>query len=350
MDLLPTSLQTTQLFVTATGYLGTALRLIQDMDSHHPTVTLRFAQAIHQAAARLGLALPVAPTGDERVPLAAQDALWEAFCQASGDPLIGLRLGLELQAGHLDLTGLLLMTCESYGESLETLLEYYPIVGEGGDFHLHSDGEWVSMRYDAHYQVRVAERVETVMAALFKLSQWNTGGAFRAEALEFSHAPLAEPARYEALLGCPVRFHCAHNQLLFHRDTLALPLIQANAVMRDHLRRLADDKLIQLGDDSLVHRVATLVRQHPRWGKEKVADQLHVSGRHLIRLLAEEGLTFKQIRDRELLRLAQAALREDQRITDIALQLGFSDESAFAKAFRRWTGMAPARYRDTQRR
>lgn len=350
MDLLPTSRQTTQIFLITTGSLRTALRLIQDMDSHHPTVTLRFAQAIHQAAARLGLALPVAPTGDERVPLAAQDELWEAFCQASGDALIGLRLGLELQAGHLDLAGLLLMTCENYGESLETLLEYYPIVGEGGDFHLHQYDELVGMSYQAHYQVRVAERVETVMAALFKLSQWNTGGAFRAEAVEFSHAPLADPARYQALLGCPVRFHCARSQLLFHRDTLALPLIQANAETRDQLRRLADDKLSRLGDDSLVHRVATLVRQHPRWGKEKVAEQLHMSGRHLIRLLAEDGLTFKQIRDRELLRLAQSALRDDQRIIDIAMQLGFSDESAFAKAFRRWTGMAPARYRETQRR
>ena len=103
------------------------------MDHRHPTVTLRFAQAIRQAAARLGIDLPLARQDGERVPLASQDALWEAFCSAADEPLIGLRLGLELQAGHLDLAGLLLMSCETYGESLDALLEYYPIVGEGGD-------------------------------------------------------------------------------------------------------------------------------------------------------------------------------------------------------------------------
>lgn len=318
------------------------------MESRHPTVTLRFSQAIRQAADRLGIALPVAGPDSERVPLETQDALWEAFCSASGEPLIGLRLGLELQAGHLDLAGLLLMSCETYGESLDALLEYYPIVGEGGDFNISNDGDEVRLSYLPHYQVRVAERVENVMAALLNLSHWNSGGAFRASRIELSHAPLDQPDRYHQLLGCPVQFGSGHNSICFSSALLSLPLIQANAAMRDQLRRLADEKLGQLGDDSLARQVAALICKQPRWGKERIADHFAMSGRHLIRLLTEEGLTFKQIRDRELLRLAQQALQEDIRITDVAIQLGFSDESAFAKAFRRWTGMSPAQYRHQQ--
>lgn len=316
------------------------------MNQRQPTVTLRFAQAIRQAAARLGIDLPVAQADGERVPLAAQDALWEAFCSAAQEPLIGLRLGLELQAGHLDLAGLLLMTCETYGESLDALLEYYPIVGEGGDFSLEAIGDQVYLSYHAHYQVRLAERVETVIAALLNLSHWNSGGGFQASRVELCHAPLDEPSRYQELLGCPVIFNSHINSICFPHSMLPLPLIQANAGMRDQLLKLADSQLSQLGDNSLSRQVAALICEQPRWGKEKVADSLGMSGRHLIRLLADECMSFKQIRDRELLRLAQQTLQQEVRIGDVALQLGFSDESAFAKAFRRWTGMSPGQYRD----
>ncbi|MEE4250042.1 MAG: AraC family transcriptional regulator ligand-binding domain-containing protein [Alcanivoracaceae bacterium] len=316
------------------------------MDQRQPTVTLRFAQAIRQAAARLGIDLPVAQADGERVPLAAQDALWEAFCSAAQEPLIGLRLGLELQAGHLDLAGLLLMTCETYGESLDALLEYYPIVGEGGDFSLQIVRDEVCLSYHAHYHVRMAERVETVIAALLNLSHWNSGGGFQASRVELCHRPLDEPSRYHQLLGCPVTFNSAVNSICFPQSMLSLPLIQANAAMRDQLLKLADSQLSQLGDNSLSRQVAALICEQPRWGKEKVADSMGMSGRHLIRLLADERMSFKQIRDRELLRLAQRALQEEIRISDVALQLGFSDESAFAKAFRRWTGMSPGQYRD----
>ncbi|MDF1628589.1 MAG: AraC family transcriptional regulator [Alcanivoracaceae bacterium] len=317
------------------------------MSQRQPTVTLRFAQAIRQAAGRLGIDLPLAQQDDtERVPLASQDALWEAFCSAADEPLIGLCLGLELQAGHLDLAGLLLMSCETYGESLDALLEYYPIVGEGGDFSLQTGVDEVCLSYHAHYQVRMAERVETVIAALLNLSHWNSGGGFQASRVELCHGPLDDASRYQEMLGCPVIFNSTNNSICFPHSMLSLPLIQANAAMRDQLLKLADTQLSQLGDHSLSRQVAALICSQPRWGKEKVADSLGMSGRHLIRLLADERMSFKQIRDRELLQLAQKALQQEARISDVAEQLGFSDESAFAKAFRRWTGMSPGQYRD----
>ena len=92
--------------------------------------------------------------------------------------------------------------------------------------------------------------------------------------------------------------------------------------------------------------MSDLIRQHPRAGKERIADLLALSGRHLNRRLAEEGLSFKQLRDRELQSLAEVALQREGKISVVAEELGFSDESAFAKAFRRWTGKSPAQFRD----
>ena len=75
---------------------------------HTPTVTLRFSQALLQAAERLGIPPPNLPADGDRVPLAVQDQLWQHLVVCTDDPLIGLHLGLTLQVGHLDVTGMLI--------------------------------------------------------------------------------------------------------------------------------------------------------------------------------------------------------------------------------------------------
>ena len=80
---------------------------------HTPTVTLRFSQALIQAAQRLGLPPLDTPPIEERVPLEVQDALWQELCAQASDPLIGIQLGMALQVGHLDVAGMLIMSCET---------------------------------------------------------------------------------------------------------------------------------------------------------------------------------------------------------------------------------------------
>lgn len=313
-----------------------------------PTVTVHYAQAILQAARRLNLPLPAdlgAPGDDGRIPLARQDALWEAFCRAAQDPLIGLRLGDALQVGHLDMVGALLMSCETLGEALEALLDYYPIVGEGGEFTLHPTDDGERLVYEPHYRVRREERAEAVLAGLVRMTRWISGERVGPRMLQFVHAPRANEARYAELLGCPLQFGADAYALRFAAEDLQAPLIQANATMCRHLRDLADRLLERLGQKSLAVRVQQLLRQQPGWGKERIAEQLQLSGRHLNRKLADEGTSFKLLRERELYRMAEQLLRVQPRMADVADALGFCDESAFTKAFRRWSGVTPGQFR-----
>lgn len=314
------------------------------------SVTPLYSQAIVQAAQRLGLALPGHLLAElrpaQRVPLATQDALWEAFCAATCDPLAGLRLGLEMQIGHLDSAGMLLVTSDTLGEALEELIEYAPVIGDGGEFSIRHAGELVFIDYQPDYSVRRAERVEAVLATQLNLTRWSTGGRFRPAGIWLSHAPLTAPDEYAQLIDCPLQFGAAHNSLGFAADQLQLPLIQANGALREHLRQLADQTLEALGQHSLTADVQRLVRLHPRWGKERVAAELDLSGRHLNRRLGEEGLSFKSLRESVLQQVACRALQGDQRVAEIAEGLGFSDEGAFVRAFRRWQGVTPARYRE----
>lgn len=312
------------------------------------TVTVHYAQAIVQAAERLALPLPEqvrAVAAEGRISLAHQDALWEAFCGAAQDPLIGLRLGGALQVGHLDMVGALLMSCETLGEALEALLEYYPIVGEGGEFTLSVEGQSLRLSYVPHFQVRQTERCHAVLACLLQLTRWISGGRCSAQLLSFPALEQSLHDRYQALLDCPLAFVGGGYSLLFAQADLNVPLIQANALMREHLRALADSQLQRLSSQSLAMQVRELLRAQPRWGKERIAEQLQLSGRHLNRKLAEEGASFKVLRDQVLFQMAEHCLREDAKAAEVAEALGFSDESAFVKAFRRWSGMTPGQFR-----
>ena len=88
------------------------------------------------------------------------------------------------------------------------------------------------------------------------------------------------------------------------------------------------------------------MRSQPPWGKERIAEQLGLSGRHLNRKLAEEGLSFKTLRESVLQEMACQALQQGRlSVAQIAEQLCFSDENAFVRAFRRWQGETPARFK-----
>ncbi len=313
------------------------------------SVNRLYARALLQSAERRAILLPAelrkAVEDNARLPLALLDQLWDAYCRGSGDRLAGLRLGLELQAGHLDSAGLLLASCDTLGEALEQLVEVAPIVGEGGDFLLDRDGDVAVIAFRPHMAVRQAERVEAVLAGLLRLSSWASGEAFRPGSVHFVHQPLSPSNEYRSLLRIPSSFGASDNALIFSADQLHLPLIQANAPLREHLRQLTDRMLAELGQDSLSAEVQRLIRAHPRWGKERIASVLTISGRHLNRRLAEEGTSFKLLRDDALHGVALERLRGSGSLPDVAEDLGFSDESAFAKAFRRWTGSTPAQFR-----
>lgn len=321
--------------------------------SNDPTVTLRFSQAVVRAAERAGVVLPdetlaqlngVGPL--DRVPMSALDTVWETIGRTCDDPLIGLRLGLEIEVGHLDSAGLMLMSCETLGDAVETLVEYFPIIAEGSHFDLTPAHGGLHLRYVPGYTAALELRTEAVLGCVVRLARWISGERFEPREVRLRHGPRDAASRYASLLGVPASFDCADYSVPLRDDDLTIALIQANPAMREQLRRVADDMLAGLAAQSMSAQVGALVREHPQWTKDRVAQELFISGRHLNRRLADEGSSFKVLRDATRYQLAEQQLRSRRTLPVIAESLGFADESAFAKAFRRWAGESPARFRD----
>ncbi|MBP8183799.1 MAG: AraC family transcriptional regulator [Rhodoferax sp.] len=318
--------------------------------SDQTSVNARFTQAILEAAQRHGVQVPdvlqQALAQGARVPMAQQDMLWRLFAQATTDPLAALAVGTDLQAGHLDIVGMLLLSCDTLGEALEVLTEYAPIIGDSARFEVVSDpdAQAVVLRYLPDYSVCVDLRVEAALGCVVCLARWMTNGRFKPRSVQFAHAPRAEVAAYEALLGCPVRFGQDFHGVVIASSELGHSLIQAGKALHAHMRVLADDMLASLPQGSVSARVQQLVRRNPRWGKERIADELGISGRHLNRKLADEAISFKGLREALLYDLAVQALRSGQSVVVVGERLGFSDENAFSRAYRRWSGQTPAQF------
>ena len=313
------------------------------------SVTARFTQAILEAARRHGASVPdtwlPALTQGTRVAMAQQEVIWSLFAAAAAaDPLAALRLGSNLQAGQLDIVGMLLLSCDTLGDALEVLTEYAPIISDNARFEAAIAPDGAVLRYLPEYAVCREQRVEVAMACVVSLARWMTSGRFQPREVLFTHPAHAEVASCEALLGCPVKFGQPFNGVAMSAGELGRPLIQAGKPLHAHLRALADDMLASLPQGSVSARARQLIREHPRWGKERVADQLGMSGRHLNRKLADEAISFKALREALLHDLAVQALRGGQGVVTVSGKLGFSDENAFSRAFRRWTGQTPAQF------
>ncbi|GAB2503748.1 AraC family transcriptional regulator [Microbulbifer agarilyticus] len=319
------------------------------------TVTLSYTRAILSALGQLNLTLPdaaqdllAAINEEERVPMQVQEEIWLAVQEAHPDPLLGVRLGQAMQGSQMGLVGYLLMTQKNLGSAIDQLLVYHPLLGEGGQFELRRSSYYVDVCYHPNYLRCARLRVETVLSTLLSQSRAMTGREFQPQSVQFAYPTpsLAIQQQYQQVLQAPVQFNAEVSGIRLRTQDLEIPLVAADRQVMARLKPEADALLKALTSKSLQLRVAHLLQQEPQLNREQVAARLCISPRHLGRKLLEENASFRAIQDEVRSHYACQWLREGQKTNvDIAAALGYCDESAFGKAFRRWTGLSPKNFK-----
>ncbi|WOX05345.1 helix-turn-helix domain-containing protein [Microbulbifer pacificus] len=322
------------------------------------SVTLSYTRAVISALERLQLKLPpkaqallTAINENERVPMNVQEEIWLAVQDAHPDPLLGIRLGQAMQGSQMGLVGYLLMTQKNLGAALEQLLIYHPLLGEGGQFEMRRGSFYVEFCYRPNYLRCARLRVETVLSICLAQARAMTGREFQPQSVLFAYPTpsLAVQQQYQQLLQAPVQFNAESSGIRFRPQDLEIPLVAADRQVMARLKPEADALLKALTSKSLQLRVAHLLQQEPQLSREQVAARLCISPRHLGRKLLEENASFRAIQDEVRSHYACQWLREGEKTNvDIAAALGYCDESAFGKAFRRWTGLSPKAFKSAQ--
>jgi AraC-like DNA-binding protein len=158
--------------------------------------------------------------------------------------------------------------------------------------------------------------------------------------------------KYEALFGCPLYFNQSNDLLYFDSAFLAWPLVHTEHSLREFLRTAPYQLLImdnEVNEDNLTAQVKAMIGYDFRDGFpsfETISSALNMSGPTLRRRLKRDNTTFQQLKDNCRCDVAKLYLdRRELSINEVALQMGFTDPSAFHRSFKKWTGVTPGHFR-----
>ena len=166
-------------------------------------------------------------------------------------------------------------------------------------------------------------------------------------------APMSA-ASHADYFGCPIRFGADLDAILFTREALARPNILGDEGISRYLISHLDAELSEIAEEaSVVAQARDAIAQALSEGAPKMADvarSLGLSARSFHRRLSEHGMSFQTLTEDTRRDLAEGLLRDESHsLAEIAFLTGFSEQSSFTRAFKRWVGTTPASYRKDRR-
>jgi len=287
---------------------------------------------------------------DAHIPFAAHVTLFEHAARGLKEPCFGYRLGATVELTEAGLLAYITLNSHDLGGALRNICRYLAILTEGAVCALRREGAEVRLLMSPVDPVGLASRQlhEFSATLMVRLCDAITDHRARPSRLELRH-DLACPILPREL-GLPVIASQGQFALVFDHASLAAPIVHADARLLDLLQRYADDLLAERAhQDDIVVRASRWILQYLHSGEVTVpqlASGLGMSERTLGRRLAEEGLTPARLIERLRRELARTYLADRAvPLGRITYLLGYSDLSAFTRAFRRWTGRTPSQWR-----
>lgn len=289
--------------------------------------------------------------------MVAADAYYGMLEQIAGEMPdaheLPLRVGPLMRPDDYGALGLAWKSAPTIRHSLERVERYCRLwtdnltyelrEDEGGiDFHLHRFGE-------RRLGMRLSN--EATLASATSLIRQTSATGFRPRAAYLKHAAPSVTSAHEQYFGCPVIFGADKDALSISTEALAHPNhLGDDGISRfllAHLDAQIDAIVSEDPVEALLRREISrsLSEGVPRM--EDIARRLAMSQRTLHRRLSEKGLSFKTQVDLTRRELAEKMLEQSSySLSEVAFLTGFSEQSAFNRAFKRWTGETPAAYRE----
>ena len=191
---------------------------------------------------------------------------------------------------------------------------------------------------------------ELAVAAATALSREVSDSTFTPVQVTFAHSAPKDAAEFEAFFGCPVQFGARHDGLEIGYDDLNRSNRLGDEKTSEFFDLHMEKELAALTDDTgLAQRVRNQVSSSLSEGVPMISDiasRLGMSGRSLQRRLSDRGYAYQDIVDDARRTLAERLLQDTEySLAEIAFLTGYSEQSTFSKAFKRWKGETPRSYR-----
>ncbi len=297
-----------------------------------------------------GLAVSFFDDPEHTIPMATLGRLFARCAERTSCDHFGLLVGQRAGISSLGALGFLAQSANSVGAALGLLAHDLNVQDRSAVVSVKIDGRFATLSYVlVHAEVDGMEQVlAAVMALAANIMRGLSGPQWQPSELRLAFSRPGKVEPYQRFFGVRPRFDAEQSALIFPARALRDPLPAADPL----LHKFMADRVRELrlrAEDHTVAKLRRLLRvmiTSPDCSLETVAKRMGIHGRTLNRELAAESTTFRQLRE-EVRRDAACQLLENTRtpINEIASIVGYGDPSCFTRAFQRWTGLGPARWR-----
>jgi AraC-like DNA-binding protein len=264
--------------------------------------------------------------------------------------LVGARGGL-LSLGPL---GLLAQHAPDVRRALSDLISLLPRQDQGSAAALIVENDLASISYAVCASgAEAADQItDAGVAVVFNVMQGLCGPSWTPLEVLLPRRSPADSSPYDEFFRCPIRFNSEEATIIFSKHWLDRELAGAHAPIHDFmLEKLGgpEDTLVS-SFHAAVRRVVRMRILHDKTSATAVADHFGMHRRTLYRRLERDGKSFQRIVDDVKFEIARDWIKNtDISLVSIATALGYSEASSFTRAFRRWSGQSPKRWRMNSR-
>ena len=278
----------------------------------------------------------------------------EEAARVSSDACFGLHFGERYNPKNIGPLIYVVLNSPTIAAGIENTARYIKIHNEAARASLLVEKDRAYLRLSPHELLIHTSRQhsEYAMTVALNTLRLMVGSEWAPQEVHFTHHLEAATPEHFRVFGAPIMFGCPANAFVIESDFLKREVPAADprlySILKSYLGRVLNE---MPREDDLVAAVRRAIGEAMRDGEPKLsraAKQFGMSPRLLQRRLKEYGLDFKKLVDDTRQRLALQYIKEEKdTLTQIAFMLGYSDVSAFNRAFKRWTGTAPLKYRRT---
>lgn len=252
-----------------------------------------------------------------------------------------------------------IISCNNLGQAIGRASEFYrTFFDERSQLYANFTEQYALVGYRTNHR---DNRPRVDVADAYGLSMWHRffgwlcGRPLELRRVDFAGEPPERQEKYEALFGCPLYFNQANDLLYFDSECLAWPVVHTEHSLREFLRT-APYQLLMMestpNGNNLSAQVKAMIGHDFSEGFpsfETISSALNMSAPTLRRRLKREGTTFQNLKDEARCEAAILCLdRPELSINEVALQMGFTDPSAFHRSFKKWTQQTPGQFRATR--
>ncbi len=253
---------------------------------------------------------------------------------------------------NVGLLGLAIIASDTFHSVLNLLTRYCSVFAPGLsiEYHQSDDNLFLDYSMDKSFGEVIPFFNEVVVCVMKRFSE-QFREPLAPSMVYFAHTPAFPIELYRQYLECPVETNYHVNRLCFNASDLSTPLNHPDrstlALIEAQLRSAAQQEAIRHSWSQKIEDIwHTKVEQQQFLSQKEMADYLHISPRTLVRRLADEGVSYRSLTQQWRLEKAKLLLRESEwPITEVAIRVGFDDESAFFRFFKEAVGMTPRAFR-----